>query len=283
MQQFLYSFAFEGFYSATTNPNKIRGQLNSRVKRFIEHELLAREAKEQGLENLPEVKADIAMWRDNYLSTLYKQTLFDSSNVTDSEVEEYFAKSKSLGESKLLINTIEIFSDNLEVIESIFDELGNGTDFRVLTSEYSKNENNFESGLVPANSKGEIGRIAKDLNIGEIYGPIQTEKGYAIFKLIDKQSKKIKLPKEFDEIKHELKKEMKGKNISNKMIDNTVKLANKYGVTVNEKLLYNLPVTNYNMMVYRYMGFGGRLLAVPLTPTFIEWVEKWQKSKQDLP
>jgi len=67
------------------------------------------------------------------------------------------------------------------------------------------------------------------------------------------------------------------------MIDNTVNLAHKYGVKVNENLLYNLPVTNYNMMVYRYMGFGGRLLAVPLTPTFIEWVEKWQKSQPDLP
>ncbi|MCF6270412.1 MAG: peptidyl-prolyl cis-trans isomerase [Melioribacteraceae bacterium] len=284
MQQFIYSFAFEGFYSAAANPNQIRGQLDSRVKRFIEHELLAKEAKRQGLENLPEVKSNIKMWRDNYLSTLYKQTLFDSSNVTDSEVEEYFAKSKSLNGSKLLINIIEIFSDNLEVIESVFNELGEGTDFRKIASEYAQNENsNLESGLVSANSKGEIGRIAKDLNIGEIYGPIKTENGYVIFKLIDKKREKAKLPREFDEIKHQLKIELKSKNISNKMIDNTVKLANKYGVKVNEKLLYNLPVTNYNMMVYRYMGFGGRMIAVPLTPTFIEWVEKWQKSKQDLP
>ncbi len=284
MQQFLYSFTFEGFYTAMIKPDQIRGQLNSRVKRFIEHELLAREAKRQGLENLPEVKADIKMWRDNYLATLYKQTLFDSSNVSDSEVEEYFAKSKSLEGSQLLINIIEIFSDNLEVIESIFNELGDGTDFREIASVHSQNESsNLESGLVSASSKGEIGRIAKDLNIGEIYGPIKTENGYVIFKLIDKKLGKIKLPKEYDEIKHQLKKELKSKNISTKMIDNTVKLANKYGVKVNEKLLYNLPVTNYNMMVYRYMGFGGRMLAVPLTPTFIEWVEKWQKSEQDLP
>ncbi len=284
MQQFLYSFAFEGFYSSSTNPSQIRGQLNSRVKIFIEQELLAREAEKQGLENLPEVKADIEMWRDNYLSTLYKQKLFDSSYVSDSEVENYFAKSKSLDESKLLINIIEIFSDNLEVIENIFTELGEGTEFRKVASKYSQNGNhNLESGLVSADSRGEIGRIAKDLIIGEVYGPIQTERGFAIFKLIDKKHEKIKLPKEFDEIKHELKREIKGKKLSNKMIDNTVKLANKYGVKVNENLLYNLPVTNYNMMVYRYMGFGGRLLAVPLTPTFIEWVEKWQKSQQNLP
>ena len=67
------------------------------------------------------------------------------------------------------------------------------------------------------------------------------------------------------------------------MIENTVKLANKYGVKVNENILYNMNVTNYNMMVYRYMGFGGRLLAVPLTPKFIEWVEPWQSSQSELP
>ena len=282
LEQFLHSFAFEGFYTSISDDSQIRSQLNSRVRRFIELEFLAREAKEKGLENLPEVKEDIAMWRDNYLSTLYKQTLFDSSRVTDREVEEYFAKSKSIVASQTMINIIQIFSDNLEVIENVFTDLDNGISFRDVALKYSK-DGNIESGFVPSNSKGEIGRIAKDLSIGEVYGPLEINNGYSIFKLIDKKEVKVKLPKEFVEIKSSLKKEMKGKRLSKKMIDNTVKLANKYGVTINEKLLYNLPVTNYNMMVYRYMGFGGRLLAVPLTPTFIEWVEKWQKSQQDLP
>ncbi len=279
MQQFLYSFAFEGFYTSVEDPNQIRAQLNSRVRRFIELEFLATEAKEKGLENLPEVKEDIAMWRDNYLSTLYKKTLFDSSSVSDREVEKYFAKSKSIASSQTMINIIEIFSDNLEVIESVFADLDKGVSFEDVASKYSKTE----SGLVSAISKGEIGRIAKDLTVDEVYGPLKINNEYSIFKLIDKKEVKVQLPKEFVKVKSELKKEMKGKRLSNKMIDNTVKLANKYGVTVNEKLLYNLPVTNFNMMVYRYMGFGGRLLAVPLTPTFIEWVEKWQKSKKDLP
>jgi parvulin-like peptidyl-prolyl isomerase len=282
MKQFIYSFAYEGFYSSVTDPNQIRSQLNSRVRRFIELEFLAREAKDKGLENLPEVKEDIQMWRDNYLSTLYKQTLFDSSKVTDKEVEEYFASSKSIAKAQTMINIIEISSDNLEVIENIFADLDKGIEFKDLASKYSMSDKT-ESGFVSSNSKGEIGRIAKDLAVGEVYGPIHVENKYVVFKLVDKKEETRQLPKEFVEIKHELKKEMKGKRLSNKMIDNTVKLANKYGVTVNEKLLYNLPVTNYNMLVYRYMGFGGRLLAVPLTPNFIEWVEKWQKSKQDLP
>jgi parvulin-like peptidyl-prolyl isomerase len=284
MKQFLHSFAFEGFYSSMTNPDQIRAQLNSRVKRFIELEFLAREAEKKGLENLPEVKEDIQMWRDNYLSTLYQQTLFDSSKVSDKEVEEYFIKSKSGRKPQTMINIIEIFSDNLSEVENIFTDLDNGIDFRDIALKHSQNtKSNLESGFLSANSKGEVGRIAKDLSIGEIYGPIKIDDQYVVFKLIDKKEIVVELPKEFVEIKSELKKEMKAQRLSKKMIDNTVKLANKYGVTVNEKLLYNMPVTNYNMLVYRYMGFGGRLLAVPLTPTFIEWVEEWQKSQQDLP
>lgn len=284
LKQFLYSFAFEGFYSSFTDPNKIRAQLNSRVKRFIELEFLKEEAKQKGLENLPEVKEDIQMWRDNYLATLYKKTLFDSSKVSDDEIKDYYANSKSLGSPQTLINIIEISSNNLDVIVTIFNEIDKGADFKELAlTNSSENNINPESGLVPASSKGEIGQIAKNLSVGEVYGPIEIDNKYIVFKLIDKKEEKINLPADFNEIKSELKKELKGKKLSTKMIDNTVKLANKFGVKVNEKLLYNLPVINYNMMVYRYMGFGGRLLAVPLTPTFIEWVEKWQKSKQDLP
>lgn len=282
LKKFISSFEFEGFYTNEVNSDQIRAQLNSRVKHFIELEFLAQESKREGLKELPEVKHDIQMWRDNYLATLYKKTLLDSSNVTDKEVQEYFTKQTSTKRSQTLINIIKISSDNLEVIENIFTDLANENNFIKVAKKYS-NKGVVPSGLVTASSQGEIGEIAKQLNVGEIYGPIKFKGSYAIFKLLDKKETTVKLSKEFDEIKHELKKEMKWKRISSKMVKNTVKLANKYGVKVNEQLLFNLPVKNYNMIVYKYMGFGGRLLAVPLTPIFIEWVEKWQKSQQDLP
>lgn len=282
LKQFLYAFAFEGFYTNSRNPNKIRAQLNSRVKLFIEQEFLTRKAKFEELQNLPEVKEDIEMWRDNYLSTLYKQTLFDSSRVSDKDVADYYLKSKGQQKAQSLVNIIKINSDNLDKIQDIFKKLDKGIEFREIAKEFS-DTSNVSSGLVSYTSLGEVGRIAKGLNIGEVYGPIENESGFTVFKLIDKSEILEELPKEFNDVKNHLKRELKAKKISSKMINNTVNLANKYGVSVNEKILYNIPVTNYNMMVYRYMGFGGRLLAVPLTPTFIEWVEKWQKSKQDLP
>ena len=286
LRQFLYSFAFEGFYSAATDPNVIRAQLNSRVKRFIEHELLTRQAEKDGVKNDPQVKSEIQMWRDYYLATLYKQTLFDSSNVTDAEVRNYYNKKKNSDGLETQVNIIEIYNDSLEVIEKVFQEIDKGVDFKTVAQKYSDkkiNGDKVETGFFPVSSHGEIGRIAETLNIGDVYGPLKIDNEYVVFKVIDKKTSKEKLPDSFDKIKDELKRQLKAEKVSKKMIDNTVKLANKYGVKVNEKLLYNMDVVDYNMLVYRYMGFGGRMLAVPLTPTFIEWVEPWQRSQSELP
>lgn len=287
LKQFLYEFAFEGFYTSSTDPNIIRAQLNSRVKRFIEHELYTREAYSQGLDNLPDVKLATKMWRDNYLASLYRKTLFDSSKVTEDEVYQFYQKKKSIDEPTTQVNIIEILTDSLEVVETILKELERGTDIKELAGKYSKREWTKESGgefgFFQTTSYGEIGRIAGELEIGEVYGPLKVEEGYSIFKLIDKKESVQKLSKEYGELKDELLRELKAEKISSKMINNTVRLANKYNVTVDSNQLYKVPVTNYNMLVYRYMGFGGKILAVPLTPVFIEWVKEWEKSKSSLP
>ena len=236
---------------------------------------------------MPDVKLDTKMWRDNYLASLYRKTLFDSSKVTEDEVYQFYQKKKSIDEPTTQVNIIEILTDSLEVVEIVLKELESGTDIKELARKYSKREWTKESegefGFFQTTSYGEIGRIAGELEIGEVYGPLKVEEGYSIFKLIDKKEAVQKLSKEYSELKDELLHELKAEKISSKMINNTVRLANKYNVTVDSNQLNKVPVTNYNMLVYRYMGFGGKILAVPLTPVFIEWVKEWEKSKSSLP
>ena len=231
-----------------------------------------------------EVNDDIKIWKDYYLGTLYKQTLFDSSNVSEEEVYNYYIEKKESENLATQVKIIEIRTKNLDELELIFNEVDQGIEFKEIQRKFRTDQNeSVESEYFPVTSRGEIGRIAGTLEVGEIYGPIEIENDYIVFKLIDKKVSKETIPDSFDNIKDEFKKQLKAERISEKMIGNTVKLANKYGVKVNEKLLYNMDVINYNMVVYRYMGFGGRLLAVPLTPTFIQWVEEWQRSQSELP
>ncbi len=282
--KFLYFFAFEGFFSSSNDPDIIRSQLNGRVRRYIELELLTREANKKGMKDDQEVSNDIKIWKDYYLGTLYKQTLFNSSNVSEEEVYNYYNEKKDSENLATQVKIIEIRTKNLDELELIFNEIDQGIEFEEIKSKFNsyKSEND-EIEYFPITSRGEVGRIAGTLEIGEVYGPIEIENEYIVFKLIDKMESKETIPDSFEDIKDEFKKQLKSERVSEKMIGNTVKLANKYGVKVNEKLLYNMNVINYNMVVYRYMGFGGKLLAVPLTPTFIQWVEQWQRSQSELP
>lgn len=287
LKEFLHEFVFEGFYTNNFEPDNIRARLNARVKGFIEKEILAREALSKGLDNYPDNKLFIDMWHDNYMGTLFKRKMLRDVKVPEEDVYEEYSKEHNTVTYPKQVNIIEILTDSLEVIEKVLQELDKGTDIRELASKYTKRESTKnkggEFGFFPTTSYGEIGRIAGTLEIGEIYGPLETDDGYSIFKLIDKKEGEKKLPESFEEIKDELTMKIKSERASETMINNTVELANKYGVSVNENLLYNVNVNNLTMVVYRYMGFGGRILAVPMTPPFIEWVEKWQKSKDSLP
>lgn len=287
LKQFLHEFIFEGFYTNNFEADNIRARLNSRVKGAIEKEILAREALSKGLNNYPDNIHFIEMWRDNYMGTLYKRKLIRDVKVTDEEVYAEYSKEHNTIMYPKQVNIIEILTDSLEVIEKVLQELDKGTDIRELATKYTKRDwtknNGGEFGLFPTTSHGEIGRVAGTLEVGEIYGPLETEQGYSIFQVIEKKEEQEKIPKPYEEIRNELTMKMKSEKASDSMINNTVDLANKYGVTVDENMLFNVKVNNLTMVVYRYMGFGGRILAVPMTTPFIEWVEKWQHSKDSLP
>ncbi|MBU1095602.1 MAG: peptidyl-prolyl cis-trans isomerase [Bacteroidetes bacterium] len=287
LKDFLHDFFFEGFQAISTNPEVIRGQLSSRVKYFIERELLARESLKQGLQNLPDVQYYREMWRDNYLGTLYKRDLLKDIKVTDEEAfERYSGNNNSIIFPKQ-VNIIEILTDSLEVIDIILKELDKGTDLRTLAVKHTKREwtreTGGEFGFFPTTAYDEIGRIAGTMNIGDIYGPLKTEHGYSIFKLIGKKEENEKIPKPFEEIKNELKIQIGSEKLREKFVDKTAELAVKFGVSVDENILNSIKVNDLQMIVYRYMGFGGRIFAVPFTNTFTEWVKKWNDKKQSLP
>ena len=103
--------------------------------------------------------------------------------------------------------------------------------------------------------------------------------------LINFQSKKKEFAKISDsvELKEKLKYEIKQKKFNKSITDKTIELANKYSVEVNHKLLENLEVTNTTTVIYRYLGFGGRILAVPMTIPNYNWVKPWLEQEPLIP
>lgn len=287
VEQFLRQFIFEGFYVNTLNPNTIRLQLESRVKRFIELEILTRKAYSMGLENLPEVKKPIEIWREHYLSTLWKRSILKKIKVTKKEAYNFYEKTHNKIIVPKEVNIIEVLTKNLDVVKKVLDGLAKGESLRKLAKLYTIRKwtkpKGGEFGFFPVTMYGEIGRVADKMKIGEIYGPLKTKNGYSIFKLIGIKKAKLKYASSFNDVKNEITKQLKAKMVKNILIKKTVEFAEKYGVTVNQNLLKSLKVKNLQMLVYKYMGFGGRILAFPLTPSFSVWAKKWKKNQQILP
>ena len=281
--QFLHEFIFEGFFTYTTDINQVASQLKSRVKRQIELELLTREAYNRGMESLPEVKSATKVWKDNYLSTLLLKNVVKNTEITDNDLKEYLSDKTGIPISETQINIIELLTDSLEVIKQALTVTHNEFMFRdfarIHTKREETKENGGEFGYFSPSEHGEIGKIAESMKIGDVYGPLQTENGYSLFKVIDKKESKIELKEKLD-TDTELK--IKHFKITEHLENLAADLAEKYNVTINDELLNSLELLNAQMVVFRYMGFGGKIQAFPYSAPFYNWKEKWEQKKKDV-
>lgn len=285
INDFLQELSIEKFYIDFLDNNHIRARLNFAVKIFIEHELLSREGYKRGLQSLPEVQRYLKMWRSFYLTEALRKEIAQNIQITDEEAYEYFLEKNRDTTSALEVKIIEVLTEDLDVIRIVLDELNAGNDFRELAIKYTLREkakiNSGELGFFPISEYGEIGRKAALMKIGDMYGPIKVPEGYSLFELIDRKEKKFLSTEYFQSEKENIKAELRHKHYSDALINKTIELANKYDVQLNDEALSSIKVLNTTTVVYRYFGFGGRLLAVPMTVPNYLWVKPWQE-KEDL-
>lgn len=285
-KEYLRNLIFDGYNATNYKLNFIRASLDNRIRRDIEKELIYREGIIRGYNNLPEVKNEVQTWRLNYLFNALKDKFKDSVQVSNDEVYNYYVDNNQPESYPMLVNIIEILVNNLEMVESVFADLKSGVEFDDLakkynTREWTKNKNG-EYGLFPISQHGEIGNIASTMNVGEIYGPLKLKEGYSIFKLIDKQDEKTIPPKPFEKFKDQYKQELTYKKLYGKITEYTYKLALKYGVDIDVNTLEKIGVTNLPSFGIRYLGFGGKITAVPLIAPNVDWAEKWIKHQQQI-
>jgi parvulin-like peptidyl-prolyl isomerase len=285
---FLRELIFDGFNTTSSDSLFLLNKFNNRVRTTIERELLAREGYKRGLHLSPEVQRSVRMWTDNYLFQAAKGDLLDTVSVSDSAALAEYKKFNKKEVYPVQVNIIEILTDSLELINRIRRDLDAGVDIKILAAKYTEREwtkeTQGEFGLFPVNTFGDIGRIAEQMSVGDIYGPLKVPEGYSIFKLIDKKEKTVKLPEKVFELEKEKIKRNLAENIAYKdVFDKTINLANKYKIQIDYNNLQSVKVSTINSFAIRHMGFGGKITAVPLLAPFNEWVYEWIKQKKDLP
>ncbi|AFH48901.1 Hypothetical protein IALB_1190 [Ignavibacterium album JCM 16511] len=286
LNDFIYYLMYQKVSFPSPKPNRIKVVLNSAVKQFIEDEVITQEGYKKGMNNLQSVKNDIEMWKKYYLSELMIQSYSDSITVSEKEIESYISQKLSHSSNTVMLNIIEIFNTQLDQMLIVLDELKKGTDFKHLAQKFNQREytkkSNGEWGYFNANSAGQIGKIASDLEIGQIYGPIKVEGGYSIIKLIDKKFISDTLVNNNDEPKEYIRMKLSLTKMNEILNRQTARLALKYKISIDEQLLNTIELSDLNMFTYRLIGFGGKIAAVPVTIPIFEWYYL-MKDKNEIP
>lgn len=288
-KEFIRTLAFDGFNSKEYKINYIRASLDFQTKRFIEHELFYREGLKRGYNKLPEVQNEVERWLDNYLFQMLQNQIVDSIQVSDEELRDYYEMMNQPKEFPTVVNIIEVLTDDLSIIDTVLNELKNGTDIRLLAAKYSIRDftkgRNGEFGKFPVTSYGEIGKIAATMQVGDIYGPLKVPDGYSIFKLIEKDTAYVEKPKTFEQVKEQYRQDLAFKKAQMKLNDYTYNLALKYNVELNIPELDKIQVTRLPSFGIRNLGFGGKITAVPILAPNVEWAYRWiqQQNKKVIP
>lgn len=283
IKSFINQLSLDGLVVKDLNEMNIRSSLSAYIRKYIEDQLLTAEGYKEGLENNPEVKKYTGMWEDSYLSKLLMVHMFDSVSVSEEQAYSVYQQNDWKRTPPQLINIAEVLTDSLSIAEKVLNELNKGANIKDIARKYTKRDSirdkGGEFGYFNITQHGEIGRIASQLNINDIYGPVKLDEGYSIFQILDKKDDTTSYTMSFNEVKEQLIEKLTLAKFEKYINEYNSALANKYGVEINDDALKNFDDIFMNLVVARYMGFGGEIYAVPYTEEYSGWYEIWQKGR----
>ena len=232
-----------------------------------------------GLDKSADVLSQLAQWKDNLLAQIMKNTFNSKVNVSEDELKKFYAS--QINDSSIITNYkyTMISSGYIETIEKIFNMIAMGKDLEEIKSNF----NNRDSVRIVTSdelSNPIINKIKSRLYVTELltnnwYGPIKLDDSYVLVKILDIEEVSDSIKNSFSSMTEQIKSRLYFEKLDHLLEDETVKLANKFGVTINTGELNDIKFSNMKMFVVHYLGFGGRIAAVPVTAPFYKWYYQW--------
>lgn len=240
--------------------------------RFIsQNYFLVRRAKELGLENSWDVQHNVQMTLDALRAYRMANAVTDTVKVTPAEVDNYFAvhHDEVLNSIRLRLRMFEASTIN-EAVET-FTRLNEQKDIPV-------DPNDTTARWVNAYNLGEIGAVLSQLKKGDVYGPVEERGKFYIYQLLDEKSSvnDAAIENSIDVAKQMLLAKEKQETLSRYIAG----LAEKENVMLFRRNVLALKVTPFQMLTYRLIGFGGRVLAVPQLYPREGWVKYFHEQKK---
>jgi peptidyl-prolyl cis-trans isomerase C len=174
------------------------------LDRWINTELLYREALNEGLGDSPEINAKLEAYKKDLVADrLVQKILQDRAVVSEDEVKAYFKEHEREYNHEFRVS--HILLNTLEDAETVKEKLKNNS-FYWTAKKYSIDKHSHRGGDLGFLSKGnmipEFENVVFKMKVGEVSDIIESEFGYHIIKLTDIRPSPHKLI--FDDVKDEV-------------------------------------------------------------------------------
>jgi len=190
-------------------PDQYKAQLNKEdlLEQLIIQTLLVQRANEINLNNSPEVAFQIKNTTEQILiQYLIEKEIVEKTEINDDEIKSYYDEHKENYFREEQIHVLNILTETEEEAIDALKKLGEGIDFSILAQEVSIAASVSKGGDIGFISKGTLNADIEDqlfiLDSGDLSEIITTDKGFNIFKIIEKVSSYYL---ELDEVREEIK------------------------------------------------------------------------------
>jgi peptidyl-prolyl cis-trans isomerase C len=273
------------FHGLSVQPEKIpyfAAILARELKKLTQEELLYREGSKQYLDYDETVLSDLREWKDNALAQVIRNRYMDSVSVSEEQVNQFYQdmnrSQEAAAKIKMSVMAFPVFSDMVQVLDSLYA----GQPFEKYEDKHRQNLFNTTSPM-PLAYFTRLGIGLETRKAGDIVGPAKIDSLYYIGKVVQKKEADSLFLKPFSQVKNELTIAYKAKLLHNTYKQKTAGLAKKYDVRVDPNVLSTIKYTTVPTFVYRFIGFGGQISAVPYVTPMYEWMKDYKKQQQQVP
>lgn len=242
------------FAAEDTSLPAITFALHSSLRFISQNHFLVERARELGLQNSGEVKYNVGMVLAAYRSYRMANDITDTVKITQSEVDNFFRthRDEVLKGVKLKLRILE--ANNINEAIAVYSKLRNEQEKKTSSADTTAD-------WVDAYNLGEIGAVLSELGDGDVYGPVEDHGKFYIYQLIDKRMaiNNAAIKNSIQVAKQILLTREKRKTLDRYIAN----LAEKDNVRIFRNKVLTLKVTPFQMLTYRFIGFGGKILAVP--------------------
>jgi peptidyl-prolyl cis-trans isomerase C len=201
------------------------------LEELIHQELFYAEALDQKLDQTPDYISEVEREKVNLLKRFAISKLLDAVEVGEEELVAFYNENPNAFSKEAGIRARHILVPTLESAQEIAQAIQNGQDFAEAAKEHSMCPSKEQGGDLGTFGKGqmvpEFEAAAYALEIGQLSEPVQTQFGYHLIEVTEKEEVgKLAL----EEVRGDLHRELTMRKQSRQYMDHVNALKNVYPV-----------------------------------------------------